>query len=165
VVRIHAQAGFSDARERSLTLEIWLSPPAQTLQRNAELVVMLKITRSRPIHTLLRMWRESREELKRLIIIAGACMDFGFGDDRDPEALDEYRLDPSRRHRLMILWRTAEPTDTAKLSCTFTSLARIYHVLQGILRGDCSRIINGPSQTKNRQINSAEPRPTAAPCD
>ncbi len=127
-------------QERSLTLEIWLSPPAQTLQRNAELVVMLKITRSRPIHTLLRMWRESREELKRLITISGACMDFGFGDDRDPEALDEYRLDPSRRHRLMILWRTAEPTDQAKLSCTFTSLARIYHVLQGILRGDCSRI-------------------------
>ena len=67
-------------------------------------------------------------------------MDFGFGDDHDPEALDKYRLDPSRKHRLMIVWKTGEPTEPAILSRTFLSLARIYHVLQGVLRGDSSRI-------------------------
>ena len=127
-------------QERCLTLEIWLSPPDQTAQRNAELAVFVRITRSRPIHTLLKMWRESREELKSLIVMSGARLDFGVGDHQDPEALDEYRLDPSCRHRLMIVWRTAEPTDQATLSCTFASLARIYHVLQGILRGDPSRL-------------------------
>jgi hypothetical protein len=86
------------------------------------------------------MWRESRKELRRLIVISGARFDFGVGNHQDPEALDKYRLDPSRRHRLMIVWRTAEPTDQATLSRTFTSLARIYHVLQGILRGDSSRL-------------------------
>lgn len=128
-------------QEKCLALDMWLSPPAQTLERrNAELVVFLEITRSRPIHMLLRMWKESREELKRLISMSGAGLDFGFGDDHDPEALDKYRLDPSRRHRLIILWKTGELTQPANLSRTFTSLARIYHVLQGGLRGDSSRI-------------------------
>jgi hypothetical protein len=89
---------------------------------------------------LLRMWKESREELKSLISMSGAGLDFGFGDHRDPEALDEYRLDPSRRHRLMIVWNTGEATEPTNLARTFTSLSRIYHVLQGVLRGDSSRM-------------------------
>jgi hypothetical protein len=128
-------------QERCLTLDIWLSPPSEILEgRNAELAVNLEITRSRPIRALLRMWRENRQDLRSLISISGAGLDFGFGDHRDPEALDEYRLDPSRKHRLMMVWRTGEPTDQATLARTFTSLARIYHVLQGILRGDSRRV-------------------------
>jgi len=128
-------------QEKCLTLAIWVSPPAQTLQRrNAELTIFKEITRSRPIHMLLRMWKQNREDLKRIISMSGAGLDFGFGDHLDPEALDEYRVDPSRRHRLMMVWSTGEPTEPTNLARTFTSLARIYHVLQGVLRGDSSRI-------------------------
>jgi hypothetical protein len=72
--------------------------------------------------------------------MSGAGYDFGFGDDHDPEALDKYRLDPSRKHRLMIVWKTGEPTEPEILFRTFTSLARIYHVLQGVLRSDSDRM-------------------------
>jgi hypothetical protein len=114
-------------QERCLTLDMWLSPTSEILQRrNGELAVNLEITRSRPIGALLRMWRENRQELRSLISISGAALDFGFGDHRDPEALDEYRLDPSRKHRLMIVRTTGQPTDQATVARTFSSLARIY---------------------------------------
>jgi hypothetical protein len=96
-IGLSGSVGEGWRQERCLTFDLWVSPPAETLERrNAELAVYLEITRSRRIHMLLRMLGESREELKRLISMSGAGMDFGFGDDYDPEALDKYRLDPSR---------------------------------------------------------------------
>jgi|SRR5579859_3473818 len=128
-------------QERCLSLEIWLLPPHPTLRSEAELVVQIEITRSRPVHAFLRMWKKNREEIKRLISISGATLELGSEDrHQGPEALDEYRLDSSRRHRLSISWTTGQPIDRKVVSRAFISLGRIYHVLQGVIRGDSGRV-------------------------
>jgi len=128
-------------QERCWSLDIWLLPQHPTLRSEAEIVVQIEITRKRPVHAFLKMWRKNREEIKRLILMSGATWELGAEDrPQASEALDEYRLDSSRRHRLVIAWTRGQPIDRNVVSRAFISLGRIYHVLQGVIRGDSGRV-------------------------
>ena len=120
----------------------WISGSCLSIQPcGARLRFQMEITRKRPVHAFLKMWRKNREEIKRLILISGASLELGAEDrPQGSEALDEYRLDSSRSHRLVIAWTTCQPIDRNVVSRAFISLARIYHVLQGVIRGDSGRV-------------------------
>jgi hypothetical protein len=101
----------------------------------------MEMSRSRAVHAFLKLWRKNREEIRRLILISGATLEFGSRDDpHGPESLDAYRLDSSRRHRIYIAWTIGQPVDRTAVSRAFLALGRIYHVLQGIIRGDTDRV-------------------------
>ena len=129
-------------REKGLSLRAGLCPPIPGLPEPARLGITLFIERALPVKCLLAAWSRSRRDLIHLIGTADCKVRFeGLADeDQAPDALDRYHLPESRKHRVDLLCELEQITEVGSITTPVLALAKIYHVIQGVVRGDPTRL-------------------------
>ena len=129
-------------RERGLSLRLALCPPNPDLARPASVDIRLFIERALPVKSLLAAWSQSRDDLARLIQTAKSKVCFGdlLEEHPEPYALDRYNLATSRKHRVDFVCELAQITEVSSITTPVLALAKIYHAIQGFVRGDPTRL-------------------------
>ena len=129
-------------REKGLSLRIALSPQIPDLPKAGSLDIRLFVERALPVKSLLAAWGECRDPLARLIQTANCKVCFGdsLEEHSDIHALDRYHLAKSRKHRVDFVCELPQINVASSITTPVLALAKIYHVIQGLVRGDSTRL-------------------------
>ncbi|MGI0135203.1 MAG: hypothetical protein ACREBW_09635 [Candidatus Micrarchaeaceae archaeon] len=128
--------------EGGLSLRLALLPPNPHLGHPTSVDIRLFSERALPVKSLLAAWDQSRDVLARLIETANAKVCFGdlLEEHPEPYALDHYHLATSRKHRVDFVCELTQITEVSSITIPVLALARIYHAIQGFVRGDPTRL-------------------------
>jgi hypothetical protein len=148
--RFHALAGApiptsGQVRSEScliLRLSLSLHPPMAELPEPASLRLGMYVERAQPVKSLLTLWNQTRDEFAQLIHVAH--LEVCFGDlmkaQPEPYALDRYRLARSRKHGVSFGRELICINSASEITTPILALAKVYHAVQGNIRGDATRL-------------------------
>lgn len=125
-----------------LRVALGLHPPMPELPDPGRLTISLFVERSVPVKSLLAAWGQRRDDLAHLLQNAGCKVSFGdlMREQKGPYALDGYKLSKSRKHQVGFGCELPRIDVPAQITTPVVALAKIYHAIQGIVRGDAARL-------------------------
>jgi len=129
-------------REKGLCLRFHFSPPIPSFREDASVGIRLFIERALPVKSLLALWTQRRDDVENLIQTTKSKVCFGdtLREHAEPCALDGYHLAKSRKHRIDFAIELPQISEASSVSTPVVALAKIYHAVQGLVRGDATRL-------------------------
>ena len=127
----------------NLRFSLSLHTPMPDLPKPASVRVSLYVERAQPVKSLLAIWDESRNDFARLMQAASLTACFGDLMEAQPEpyALDRYELAHSRKHCISLCREFEHINEATEVVTPILALAKIYHAIQGVIRGDTTRMM------------------------